>query len=502
LDYPISNVPPWKHQIEAWNLSQDKPAFYFAMGMGAGKSKIAVDTCNALKVKSVIIICPKKVIPVWKNQFDLYSPVEYKILSLTKGSTVKKAKLVEEHIRKWTQLEKPFVIVTNYESFWRSPLGATMKNQRYVSVGILAEHNWDILIADEGHHLKGPGGRASWGMKRLAKKAKYRRFLSGTPMPHSPLDIYAQYRSLAPEIFGTSYTVFKNRYAVIGGFENRQVIGFQNLEELQQKFYSIAYHVKTVDVLDLPETQDITIECELDPKIMKIYKELEKEFIVQIQTGTDSDGNPVNSVLSVQNALDKLLRLSQITAGIIPLNDGGVKMVDSAKIDTMIEIIKDIPVEEPLVIFYRFKLEAKILKEKILDLKRTDGITRIPCEISGRVDEQDLFASGVADVAIVQLQAGSEGLDILKRGRYCFYSSLSHSLGQAEQSKARIHRPGQDRKCFFYFFVARGTVDKKIFKALAKKREVVGYVMKRIKHEFAEDQIVDLTEMAREAAGM
>ena len=45
-------------------------------------------------------------------------------------------------------------------------------------------------------------------------------------------------------------------------------------------------------------------------------------------------------------------------------------------------------------------------------------------------------------------------------------------------------------------------MDKKIFKALAKKREVVSYVMKRIKYEFAEDQIVDLTEMAREAAGM
>jgi SNF2 family DNA or RNA helicase len=503
LDHLANNIPPWKHQIEALNLSQNKPAFYFAMGMGSGKSRIAVDSCNNLNARSVLIVCPKKVIPVWKNQFELYSKTEYKILSLTKGSTIKKAKLVEEHIKKWTQLDKAFAVVTNYESFWRAPLGPTMKNNRFViSTGVLTGTDWDMLICDEAHHLKSAGGRASWGMKRLAKKARYRRFLSGTPFPHSPLCIYAQYRSLAPEIFGTSYTVFKNRYAVVGGFENRQVIGFQNIEELQQKFYQIAYHVKTIDVLDLPETQDIVIECELDPKVLKIYRELEKEFVVEIQTGTDNNGEPINSVLSVQNALDKLLRLSQITAGIIPLNDGGVKMVDTVKIDTIIEIIKDIPIEEPIVIFYRFKLEAKILKEKLLDLKRTDEIIRRPCEISGRIDEQEDFYSGKADVAVVQLQAGSEGLDGLKKARYCFYTSLSHSLGQFEQSKARIHRPGQTRKVLYYYVLAKGTVDKKIFKALAKKREVISYVLKKIKFEAIEDQIVDLTELAREAAGM
>jgi SNF2 family DNA or RNA helicase len=318
-------------------------------------------------------------------------------------------------------------------------------------------------------------------------------------MPHSPLDIYAQYRSLAPEIFGTNYTIFKNRYAIIGGYENKQVVGFQNLEELQQKFYSIAYHVKTTDVLDLPETQDIMLECELNPKTLAIYKELEKEFVVEVQTGTDQFGNPISSILSVQNALDKLLRLSQITAGILPLNDGIVKSIDTSKIDTAIEIIKDIPVDEPIVIFYRFKPEAKMIKERLIDLKRSDGIVRTPCEISGTIDEQKKFYSGEADVAVVQLQAGSEGLDGLKRARYCFYLSLSHSLGQYEQSKARIHRPGQTRKCFYYHILAKHTVDKKIMKALAKKREVVSYVMKKIKYELDETAIVDLKDLIEAA---
>jgi SNF2 family DNA or RNA helicase len=493
LTYPASKVPPWNHQVEVWNLSKDKPAFYLALGMGAGKSKAAIDTCNGLDSKSVLIICPKKVIPVWPEQFKTHSTIDYKILCLENGTTSKKAKLAADHIAKWRSVDRPFVVVVNYETFWRAPLGPTIKNNKQIiSQGVLGSHNWDMLIADESHRLKSPGGRASWGMKRLAKKAAYRRFLSGTPYPHSPLDIYAQYRSLAPEIFGTNYTIFKNRYAVIGGYENRQVVGFQNLEELQQKFYSIAYHVKTTDVLDLPETQDIMLECDLNPKTLAIYKELEKEFVVEIQTGTDPFGNPISSILSVQNALDKLLRLSQITAGILPLNDGVVKSIDTSKIDTAIEIIKDIPVDEPIVIFYRFKPEAKMIKDELIK------IGRIPCEISGTIDEQQKFYSGKADTAVVQLQAGSEGLDGLKRARYCFYLSLSHSLGQFEQSKARVHRPGQTRKVFYYYIIAKNTVDKKIIKALAKKREVVNYVMKRIKLEIENVQIIDLTAIANE----
>jgi SNF2 family DNA or RNA helicase len=501
LTYPICKIPPWKHQVETWDLSKDRPAFYLALGMGAGKTKVAIDSCNGLEVNSVIIICPKKVIPVWKDQLKIHSPREYKVLCLENGTTIKKAKLAEDHIKKWNLLEKPYIVVVNYETFWRAPLGPTIKNGKYITnPGVLASNYWDMLIADESHRIKSPGGRASWGMKRLAKRTKFRRFMSGTPMPHSPLDIYAQFRSLAPEIFGTNYTVFKNRYAVIGGYENKQVVGYQNLEELQQKFYSITHHVKTIDVLDLPETQDIVIDCELDPKTMRIYKELEHEFVVEVQTGTDGEGNIKTGILSVQNALDKLLRLSQITAGILPLNDGQVQSIDSSKIDTAIELIKDIPVDEPIVIFYRFTPEAKMIKERLLDLKRTDGIVRRPAEISGKIDEQAKFYSGEADVAVVQLQAGSEGLDGLKRARYCFYLSLSHSLGQYEQSKARIHRPGQTRKCFYYHILAKGTVDKKIMKALAKKREVVGYVMKKIKYEINEGEILDLGEMAREAA--
>ena len=197
---------------------------------------------------------------------------------------------------------------------------------------------------------------------------------------------------------------------------------------------------------------------------MKLYNELSKEFVAEYENGE----------ISVTNALEKLLRLAQITAGILILDDGNEEFIDDNKIDTVIDKIEDIPIEEPVVIFYRFRPEAWRLKEKLIK------IGRIPCEISGSMDEQELFENGEADTAVVQIRAGGEGLDILKRAHFCFFLSLTYSLGEYRQARARIWRPGQEHKCFFYHVVATGTTDKKIMDAIIKKKEIVEYVLETL----------------------
>ena len=39
-------------------------------------------------------------------------------------------------------------------------------------------------------------------------------------MPHSPLDIYAQFRFLDPDVYGTRVTAFRAQYAIMGGFDH------------------------------------------------------------------------------------------------------------------------------------------------------------------------------------------------------------------------------------------------------------------------------------------
>jgi len=472
LPYPKSKTKPWDNQLKFWEFAKNFKGSYAAFDMGAGKSKTAIDYANGIDAKSVIIICPKKVIDVWPHQFKLHSYNTYHFLLCDKGNSTRHAEDIKKFISASQSTERRYVVIINYDSFWRPPVGPVYNNRNMIiNNGVLMSYEWDLLIPDESHRAKSPGGKASWGLMRLAKKARRKLFLSGTPMPHSPLDIYAQYRAMDPSIFGTSFVRFKRHYCIMGGYENRQVIKYINLNELHKKFFSRAMHVSIDDVVDIPKAQSIEIECDLNPKTKKVYHELDKEFIAEVDIGE----------ISVKGALDKIMRLQQIAGGYVVLDDGKSKVIDNSKIDTTIEIIQDIDLKEPVVIFCRFVNEINRLKERLKKIGRTVGI------ISGQRQHKNpedfkngIWSAKINNALIVQVQAGGEGID-LTATKYCIFLSKGFSLGQFNQCFARVRRPGQKRKTVFYHITAKGTVDKKIMRAIDKKEEVVNYILKDIK---------------------
>ena len=116
----------------------------------------------------------------------------------------------------------------------------------------LANWNPDMIICDESQRIKTPGAKQSKAMHRLGKRAKYKLTLTGTPVTQGPLDFFSQYKFLDPSIFGNSYYAFRARYAVMGGYERKQVVGYNNLPELIRKAHSIAFRVTKEEALDLP----------------------------------------------------------------------------------------------------------------------------------------------------------------------------------------------------------------------------------------------------------
>src|SRR5690606_19864737 len=100
------------------------------------------------------------------------------------------------------------VAVVNYEATWRMEEALA----RFVRGG--------LIIADESHRIKTPGAQQSKAMGRLGQVAAYRLMLTGTPVTQNPLDIWSQYQFLDPSIFGRSFYAFRNRYAIMGGYNH------------------------------------------------------------------------------------------------------------------------------------------------------------------------------------------------------------------------------------------------------------------------------------------
>lgn len=440
---------PWKHQVTALRLVSQSPHFMLAMDMGTGKSKVVVDDCVQRSARLVLVVCPLTVVSVWPKQFSVHSD-GYNVTILD-GPVEKKAKTAEKLIGLSNLTRDRQVLVVNYDSAWREPLATVL---------IHNSSNFDLVCLDESHRIKSPSGVTSRFFARLGKTCRHKLCLTGTPMPHSPMDIYAQFRFLYPNIYGWSYQTFKMNYAVMGGFHNKVVVNFKNLDDLKRRMDAVSFVVKKEDVLDLPEEMDQERICVMGPKESLLYAGMEKNFIAEVESGT----------VVAANALSKLLRLQQITSGYLCPGENPER-VSNAKENGLVDILEDLDEKEPVVVFCRFHHDLDLVRVCSENLKRKSF------ELSGRKNElKEWQEARGGEVLSVQIQSGGLGID-LTRARYAIYYSLGFSLGDYLQSRARLHRPGQTRSVEYFHLIVKDTVDEKVWKAIEKRQEIVNSVV-------------------------
>jgi len=76
----------------------------------------------------------------------------------------------------------------------------------------------------------------------------------------------------------------------MGGYQNHQMVAFRNLDELNQKFFSVAFACGK-DVLDLPPEVHITYTCQVGAETRKVYRSLEHHLIAEVQAGEVTAAN-------------------------------------------------------------------------------------------------------------------------------------------------------------------------------------------------------------------
>ena len=312
------------------------------------------------------------------------------------------------------------------------------------------------LLVHNCHRLKTASGSASKFAAAIRKNASRVIGGTGTLLPHSPLDAFAIYRAVDPGVFGTHYIPFRSRYAVLGGFEGKQVVDFQNQGELHEILKSISFRIKTEDAVELPPAQHIERFCELSPATRKVYESMKDDLIAEFEGHT----------LEAANAMVKVLRLMQCTSGVMKDTDGNEVRVGKEKAELFADIMEDIACTEPVVVFCNFTADLTAVKEIAISQGRSVA------ELSGKKNELKIWQDGGADVLVVQIKAGKEGVDFT-RATICFYYSIGHSLGEYLQSERRIHRPGQTRPVVYYHLLAKNSIDINVYKALDKKHDIV-----------------------------
>jgi len=459
----LTSATPYAHQREAvaaaiQTFDSGRPGFALLMEMGCGKTLAAIEIALRLarrgRVARILVVSPSAVIPVWTTEIAAFVPEGYSVeVRELIGSRPKRLKALQELAWCGDNGARILVAVVNYESSWR------------IADELIA---WapDLVIADESQRIKGHASKQTKGVTAIGSRAANRLALSGTPVTNGPLDVFAQWRFLDPSIFGRGYFPFRARYAIMGGFEGKQVVGFKALDELTRKAHAIAYRVTKEQALDLPETTDVFVPVDLSPAERRAYDELKRESVVAF-----SDGET-----SVSNVLVRLLRLQQIAGGNVPKDDGSVEVLGSSKADAVIELVEDaVSGGGKVVVFCRFRAEISELAARVPGALVMTGDT--PQADRGEL-VRHFQEDADARVLIAQIQVGGAGIT-LHAASTMIFSSLSFSYGDYEQAKARIHRIGQASPCTYYHVIAKGTVDELIVEALRNKGNVADLIVNR-----------------------
>ena len=470
LPYPVkANL--YKHQIRGANmalrafgaLDAKTPGGGFGelFEMGCGKTLTTIAVAGALynlgKIDRVLVVAPTSVCSVWPhdlNQFATF-PWEARVLL---GDKKKRLKALNE-LENW-----PFkalrIAVINYESTHREGIFEA-----------LAAYKPDLIVCDESQRIKNPSAAQSKALHKLGDAAPFRMILSGTPVQNNAVDLYSQYRFLDPAVYGANFYAFKNRYCIMGGYGQHQIVGYRNMDELVEKEHSVAYRVTKEECLDLPQQTFINRYVQFTDAEQAIYEQLRKSSFLELETGEN---------VTATTILTMYLRLMQLTGGFLTADESTrPKQVNTAKLDALADIVDDYVVDagKKLVIFARFRAEIAAI-ENLLRLRKIQYGSiygDVPMEERGKIVE-DFQAHPDTKVFVAQIQTAGLGITLHAASTAVFYS-YDYNYANYAQALARIHRIGQHLPVTYIHLVVDGSIDEKILAALENKEDMAKTVV-------------------------
>lgn len=405
----------------------------------------------------MLIVAPTSVCSVWPKEFEEYADFKYHVAVLL---GTKEKRLTALRALEAFPFKALLVAVINYESTWREGIFEALQDFKP-----------DLVIADESQRVKEPRAKQSKALHALGDIAKYKLILSGTPVQNNAIDLFSQYRFLDPSVFGTNYFAFRNRYAIMGGFDRKQIVGYKDLDQLIQKEHSIAYRVTKAEALDLPEQTFLTRYITLEGKEKTLYDKIKRDSFAELENG---------SQITATTVLTKLLRLQQFTGGFIQTDDGvRPEFVFNGKLNALRDILDDYVVDagKKLVIFCRFRPEIDLisdcLRKKKIQFASIYGDIKI--DDRGGIVE-DFQKNPETKVFLAQIDTAGLGIT-LTAADTCVYYSENFNYAAYSQSLARIHRIGQRNTCTYIHLVVEHSIDERILKALSAKEDLAKTVV-------------------------
>lgn len=467
VDYDFKRDPePWEHQRRAIAVTGSRTEVALIMDPGTGKTRVGIDTAlyqwRLGMIANALVLAPSGVHKQWvREQLPNFVPPWASVSALALSMDMrKKDKARLERILSSDPKKTLRFFTLNLEAL-AFPRGQEMA-ARIIKSGPT------LLIVDESSRIGNHRARRTKAIIKLGRMATSRRILTGTPVTKGLENLHSQYQFLSSDIFGhTSFFGFKQKYCQLGGFANKQIIGYRNLEELQSRIAPYTFRIKKEDCLDLPPKLYKVREVPLSLEQKRLYLEMRDNLLVHLESG--------HIVPALAGGV-VMLRLQQIVCGYLPALDPETGRVtgyhfikDVPRIPITAGIIED--TDEHVLVWCRFRPDiARLAKEfsrrGISFVEYHGGVST-----ADREKAETAFKAGKVQVFLGQTETGGIGLNLQRASQVIYYSNSARAESRW-QSEDRAHRGGQTRTVLVTDLISRGTVDVRLRRILLNNEKV------------------------------
>lgn len=445
-DY-LSRTKPFEHQIESFNYALTHNKFLLGDEQGLGKTKQALDIAVARKhkMRHCLIVCGVNNLKWnWYKEVEIHTNEKAHIL----GSRVnRKGKTVigssAERLADLKQIHDEYFLITNIETLRDKSIQSQIK--KMCSDGIIG-----MTIIDEIHKCK--NSQSKQGKAIHCCCSYYRLALTGTPLMNNPVDLYNVLKWL--EVENHSLTYFKNLYCEMGGFGGYEIIGYKNLDQLENSLNKNMLRRRKEEVLDLPPKIYTDELLDLDSSQDKLYRDVTNQIIEDI-----------DRIMLLPNPLTELIRLRQVTSNPNILTS---KNITNVKYDRIVDILES--TTDKVIIFSNWTKVINPLYIKLNSLGYNPAL--VTGESKDPILEMNKFQSdNTCKVILGTTPALGTGYTLTAANIVIFIDE-PWSKAIKDQAEDRCHRIGTKGTVNIITLICKDTIDERIHQIIKDKGEL------------------------------
>ena len=469
---------PYKHQVEGINYGLQKKKWLLLDNPGCGKTNQIIGLAETLKRRGLVEHCLviagiNSLKSNWAKEIKKFSNEKSIIIGekLKRDGTVSKIPMsIAERVE---QLKKPiseFFVILNVES---------LRDDRVISAISSGPNKFQMIVIDEVHKCLATGKSSTQGSNILKLKADFQVAATGTLLLNNPINCWGPLNWI--DVDHSTLGNFKTQFVKFGGFGDKQIVGYKNLDTLKEELESCSIRRSKEQLVDLPP-KTITVELlDMLPEHQKFYD--------AVKDGVKSEVDKVKLTTGNLLALTTRLRQATVDPGILTTSN-----IVSTKIERCCELVEELmDSKEKVVILSSFKPPVYKLAEA---LKQYNPVICTGDQADADVSKAvDAFQNDDEHMILIgTLGKVSTGLT-LNRASYMIMLDEHWTSAMNNQAHDRIYRLNNTAPAFITILACKDTIDERVHEVSQYKQDLSDFVIDDIENSLSDSLRSAMTDI-------